>query len=311
MNSSKSKEIKVGLVTIVAILLFIIAITIGNDFSLSPNVTKIKMRFPNSSGIEQTSPIFVNGVKRGKVLNIAPDNGSVSITAEIDDISDFREDVSARLGILEITGGKKIDIMPGISSNKFNSGNEIPGKTNPDIGDMIALVGEMSNDAKMLMKRLDTIASAASILITDKRIENTLANTNEMVATLNNFVNKNIGNLEIAISNLKFVSSDIKSAINKYEPKADNMINKLDITIDETQKLIKNADDAISNANNLITELHDYSKDLKNSNGVIGKLVYDKQFAERMDSTFTTLYEFLLIVKEHGININARLGTRP
>ncbi|MFH1050275.1 MAG: MlaD family protein [bacterium] len=311
MNTSKSKEIKVGLVTLVAIILFILGITIGNEFSVSVDVVKIKIRFPNSSGIEQTAPVFINGVKRGKVLNVKPDNGSVLIIAEIDEINDFKENVSARLGILEITGGKKIDIYPGNSVNRFNPNNEISGITSPDIGDMISLVGEMSNDAKILIKRLDTIATAASEIITDKRIENTLANTSEMSESLNNFVNKNITNLELAITNLKIVSAELKSAINKYEPKAENLIGKLDLTVDETRNLMKNADAAIANTNNLINELNEFSKDIKKSGGVAGKLVYDKKFAERMDSTFNTLHEFLLLIKEHGININTRLGTRP
>jgi len=311
MKSEKSKEIKVGLVTIIAIVLLIIGITIGNEFSMSVDVVRITMRFPNSGGIEQTAPIFVNGVKRGKVTRVIPYNGNVLITADIDNISDFKEDVSARLGILEITGGKKIEINPGISENGFRKGTIISGITNPDIGDMIALVGEMSSDAKILLKRLDTIATAASVLITDKRIENTLANTNQMVETLNQFVNKNIGNLEIAVSNLKIVATELKIAINKYEPKADNLVTKLDLTLDDTRKLLKNADEAIGNANNLINDLNEFSNDMKKSDGVVGKLIYDKNFANRLDSTFINLHEFLMMIKEHGININARLGTRP
>lgn len=311
MKLSKAREIKVGLVTIIAVVLLIIGITIGNEFSMSVDVVKITMRFPNSAGIEQTAPIFVNGVKRGKVTQVIPDEGSVLITADIDNINDLREDVSARLGILEITGGKKIEINPGISQVAFKKGTIINGVTNPDIGDMIALVGDMSVDAKLLLKRLDTIATAASVLINDKRIENTLDNTNQMVESLNSFVNKNIGNLELAVTNLKVVATELKNAINKYEPKADNLVNKLDLTLEDTRKLLKNADESITSANTLINDLNEFSKDMKKSDGVVGKLIYDKNFANRLDSTFTNLNDFLLMIKEHGININARLGTRP
>ncbi|ROL61445.1 hypothetical protein D9V86_05710, partial [Bacteroidetes/Chlorobi group bacterium ChocPot_Mid] len=133
----------------------------------------------------------------------------------------------------------------------------------------------------------------------------------QMVESLNLFVNKNIGNLELAVTNLKIVATELKMAIDKYEPKADNLVNKLDMTLDDTRKLLKNTDGAIANANSLINELSDFSKDIKKSDGVVGKLVYDKNFANRLDSTFTNLHDFLLMIKEHGININARLGTRP
>ena len=77
MKSSKSQEIKVGIVTLVAIALFIIGIIIGNDYSISVDTIRIKMRFPTSGGIEQSSPVFVNGVKRGRVIEVKPNNGNV------------------------------------------------------------------------------------------------------------------------------------------------------------------------------------------------------------------------------------------
>jgi phospholipid/cholesterol/gamma-HCH transport system substrate-binding protein len=311
MESSRSREIKVGIVTIIAIILFILGISLVNKYGVAVDYVEIKMRFPNSAGIEKTAPILINGVKRGQVTNVAPDNGSVVILGEIDRIDDLHEDLTAKIGMLEITGGKKIDISPGTSSEKFNPANEIQGKTSPGLGEMIALVGEMGSDAGLLLKKLDTIATAASLIINDERLSATIENTHNITANLNDFVQNNISELQTSVNNLKAITSELKSAIDKYEPKADEMMTKLDNTIEDTQKLMRSADEAIANANNFISELSEFSKELKNTDGLAGKLVYDKKFAEKIDSTFNTLYDFLLQVKQHGININTRLGTRP
>ncbi|MFC2129898.1 MlaD family protein, partial [Bacteroidota bacterium] len=280
MNSSKSKEIKVGVVTIVAVILLIIGITIGNEYSVSVDLVKIKMRFPHSGGIEQTAPLFVNGVKRGRVVSVTPDNGTVLIMADIDNVNDLNEDVNARIGILEITGGKKIEIHPGHSDVIFNSNNEITGTTSPDIGDMVAMFGEMSSDAKSLLKKLDTIAGAATKLLADdnayERLNKTIENTSEMIAEMHHFVTNNLDDLEVAVKNLKIITSDLKSAIDKYEPRADKMVAKLDLTIDETRKLVKNADQAIMNANKLIDDLSVITEDIRKADGVAGRLIYDK-----------------------------------
>jgi hypothetical protein len=74
---------------------------------------------------------------------------------------------------------------------------------------------------------------------------------------------------------------------------------------------MKSADAAIENANNLITELKTLTEDARKQDGLVGKLIYDKQFASNLDSTIQSLNNFILLIKEHGININARLGTRP
>jgi phospholipid/cholesterol/gamma-HCH transport system substrate-binding protein len=311
MNKSNTKEIKVGIVTLLAIILLIAGISIGNNLNVRVDYKRISMRFPNSAGIEKTSPVFVNGVKRGAIVSVKPDNGTVLITADIDDIDDFREDVKARIGILEITGGKKIDINPGLSSSAYNIKNEIEGIASPDIGEMVAMLGDMGYDAKNLLRKLDTMATAGNKLLTDKRIEESLANTSSAIESMNYFIQNNIKSLETTVANLKSITVDLKSAINKYEPRIDNLSNKIDKTLDDTQNLMKSADAAIENANNLITELKTLTEDARKQDGLVGKLIYDKQFASNLDSTIQSLNNFILLIKEHGININARLGTRP
>ena len=311
MNKSNTKEIKVGIVTLLAIILLIAGISIGNNLNVRVDYKRITMRFPNSAGIEQTSPVFVNGVKRGAIVSVKPDKGTVLITADIDDIDDFREDVKARIGILEITGGKKIDINPGLSSSAYNIKNEIVGIASPDIGEMVAMLGDMGYDAKNLLRKLDTMATAGNKLLTDKRIEESLANASSAIESMNYFIQNNIKSLETTVANLKSISVDLKSAINKYEPRIDNLSNKIDKTLDDTQNLMKSADAAIENANNLITELKTLTEDARKQDGLVGKLIYDKQFASNLDSTIQSLNSFILLIKEHGININARLGTRP
>jgi hypothetical protein len=40
-------------------------------------------------------------------------------------------------------------------------------------------------------------------------------------------------------------------------------------------------------------------------------MLYDKQLGARLDSAINDLYDFLLVIKQNGVNVNLRLGTRP
>lgn len=308
MNELRNKEIKVGIISSLAIILLIVGISIGNDWNVSTKYTKIKFRFNNSGGIEQSAPVFVNGVKRGTVIKVSPDHGSVLITANIDKIDDLKNDLTAIIAIKEITGGKKIDISSGNSQIPFNQKNEIIGTTSPDIGDLIALVGEMSGDAKSLLKKLDTIATAVNAFLNNdanlKNIQNTISNTDEMVKNIKDFTNNNISNLNQIVSNLKTITKNINSDYSEYKPKFDSSFNKIQITLND-------ADDAINSANLLLKQFNNISVDINNSKGLISKLIYDKKFASKLDSTLIDLSKFLKQIKKYGININARLGTRP
>jgi phospholipid/cholesterol/gamma-HCH transport system substrate-binding protein len=308
-------EIKVGLVSFLAIVIFIVGITLGKSCSVSISTTKVLMRFPSSGGLQPSSPVLVNGVKRGSVLSVINNEGSVLVTTELDDINDIKKDAVARIAILEITGGKKIEIYPGISSEKFNRTNVMHGETSADLSDLVSMLGDVSIDAKHLIKKLDTIANETSRLLGDKvvmdRLINTLKTTDEIATSINNLVNANKNDLQQTLLNLKTITSDLKIAIKKNEPRIDELMSKIDSTINITKGAIGNANSTITDASALIKDLRDISSEIKSAQGVAGKLLYDKELGIRLDSTLTNLGSFLKTISMYGINVNTRLGTRP
>jgi phospholipid/cholesterol/gamma-HCH transport system substrate-binding protein len=308
-------EIKVGLVSFLAIVIFIVGITLGKSCSVSVSTTKVLMRFPSSGGLQPSSPVLVNGVKRGSVLSVINNEGSVLVTTELDDINDIKKDAVARIAILEITGGKKIEIYPGISSEKFNRTNVMHGETSADLSDLVSMLGDVSIDAKHLIKKLDTIANETSRLLGDKvvmdRLINTLKTTDEIATSINNLVNANKNDLQQTLLNLKTITSDLKIAIKKNEPRIDELMSKIDSTINITKGAIGNANSTITDASALIKDLRDISSEIKSAQGVAGKLLYDKELGIRLDSTLTNLGSFLKTISMYGINVNTRLGTRP
>ena len=315
MNNQRSTEIKVGIVSLLAIILFIVGISLGKGCNVSVNTSVIKFRFPTSGGILPTAPVLVNGVKRGTVLTVQNNNGTVFITASVDDITDFKKDVSAKIMILEITGGKKIEISPGISKFNFDINSEIPGTTAADLADIVALVGEMGNDGKILIKKLDTVATSASNLLSDKvfinNIYNTVNNASEITGSMNSLLKNNLNGIQTTLSNLKILTTDLKNAVQKNSPKIDTLITNIDQTLGDTRSLLKNTNSTITSTDALIKDLKQIAEEIKNGKGFAHTVISDENFNKKMDSTLTTLYELIKQLKEYGINTNIRLGTRP
>jgi len=309
----KRKEIKVGLITLLGIILLIIGISLGNNISFSTSEHQLTFQFQNSAGIELSSPVFVNGVKRGKVTAINPFENGVRIEAAIDRIDDLKSDLTASISMTEITGGKKIDIYPGTATTKYDGKSIIIGYTNPDMSQMIAMLGDMGKEAQSLLKKLDTLTTTAIKLTSNKQetLNNTIDNTAQMIETLNAFIQKNTTNLQKTINNLTQLTADLKNAYNKYEPKVDKISSDLELTLKETKQLISNTEKTIQNANDLILELKKITNDIQNDSNLVNKLLYDKNFAKQIDSTLTNLQILLKTINEHGVNVNVRLGTRP
>jgi phospholipid/cholesterol/gamma-HCH transport system substrate-binding protein len=315
MNTSKSTEIKVGIVSIVAIVLLLVGIMLGKQLNVTTDSQTIFIRFPNSGGILVSSPIHINGVRRGKVISVDNDKGSVLIKADIDNIKDLKSDAIAKIMMQEITGGKKIEIFPGNEQAKFDKSKEMLGITTSDVSDLVAFAGDVTDDLAVLVRRLDTTVAGVNKVIGDdesiEHLKHTIANADELSTNLNNFVKDNQADLESAIRDLSDLSSKLKTIVDKNDPKIDKLVADIDATLKNTNELIGTTKTTITNADAFIADLKSISSEIKSGEGLVSKLIYDEEFSRKLDSTMVNLDSLLYKINQHGINVNVRLGTRP
>ena len=315
MTEIRTLEIKVGLVSIAGILLLIVGITLGKGYNVSVSQKTIAFRFQNSGGIQESAPIMVNGVKRGYVSSVKNDQGTVRITGLVDDVDDFRNDIFAKILILEITGGKKIEINPGINTVKFDISKEIHGENTADIADLVAMVGEVSGDAKQLIRRLDTISGAATQLLADGKVvsqlRQTVENASHITQLMSNQLDKSVGDIDMIITNTKKITNILNETLKKNEPKIELLLTQLDETLNSARKLMTDAKKSLGNVDTLMFSFNSLAKDIKYGDGFVPKLLFDKQYGQKLDSTFTSLQQLLELIKQYGVNVNLRLGTRP
>ncbi len=310
----RQTEIRVGAVVLVGIILLILGVTFGRGVSVSPNVSTLHIHFPTAAGIESSAPVFVHGVKRGTVSKVAPDAGGVMIDVNMDDVSDLRSDVAARITILELTGGKKIEIVPGTAAQAW-SGGVIQGTSAPDFGDLMTFVGDVSGTARTLLQRLDTMSASLNKLVGDSSfvndIKQTAGNANEAVAALKSVLVTNRENLQVSLQNLRSISQDLQRMVKENDTTVTALLRKVNAAASSTQKILVSADSTIVRVDRLMTDINDVVLEVKKGDGTIGRLIYDKNMGARLDSALTTLGSFVDAVSKHGVNVNVRLGTRP
>ena len=308
-------EVKVGAVTLASLLLLIVGIIIGKGILARTGSTQITMLSPSSGGVEIASPVLVNGVKRGAVTGVQPVSGGVAITASMDNIADLRKDAVARIMILEITGGRKIEIAPGTSASALSGRDTIRGIYTGDIADLIALIGEVGPDLKNIVRRLDTIAGAGTALLADGKVvgdtRKAIKNLAEVAEGANTLVERNKGNIQTIVSDLTSISKELRGVVNTNAPKVDKLVVQLDSTLVEARRLISTGDKTVKNVDGLVKNVDDFISDAKNKDNLIHKFVYDAEFNRRLDSTIARLQVFLDNLRYDGINVNVRLGSRP
>ena len=313
--TDRKKEVRVGIVALLSLIVLIAGITIGKGLIVGVSQNTLSFTFPSSGGIEIGAPIFINGVKRGSVISTENINGGVAIAGSIDDISDLHPDAQAKISMLEITGGKKIDITPGISSGNLDISKPIAGTISADATELISLVGDLGADASVIVKRLDSVLAQANSLLSDgivvKQLRNTIKNADELMITLNALMGDNKENMRNLIKDLGALAKDAKSAVNNNEPKLRSILIKLDSLAGSGQRLMAKTDTALAGVTDLTVETKDMMKDIKTNGSFINKLLYDKTTSKSIDTTLQRVNDLLLKIHEHGLNANIRLGTRP
>ncbi len=312
MDVARSTEIRVGIVSILSIALLIGGIMLGKGVSFDPSRKQITIRAESSGGVESGSPIVVNGVKRGQVTGVVNQNGTVLISAEIDDVSDLHADATARVMILEITGGKKIEIIPGTPGKSFDASKEIPGTISADLSQLVATLGDVSGNAVSIVRRLDSLSGTLTELTRDGQLVSDVKTISTegavFVKDLRSWFAANKDPLGQSIRDLRAIASQLRTSIDRNEPKVSRLIDRLDATLTSIDGTLVRADKALGGADTLIRRIDSVMIEVRSNKGLINAMVYDVKFAERFDSTLYWIRAILQDARNKGVNVNVGLG---
>ncbi len=315
MKNTKSLEIKVGIVSLLATVILVFGIVFGSSLGFGSNSNILKIHFPNSSGVKKATPVTINGLESGVVDDVVPKDNGVEITVSLSSQADLREDASAIILLKEITGGKKIEITPGDSEVKFNYNNLLYGKPSSDIGDLVAVIGDVSGDAVTFLKRLDTISySITKLLVEDKfgeKLNNSLSNLDSISEKVKIILDKNYNNINYSLENIESLSSDLKDFMKNKPEKVDTLLDNFNKLTDNINSFIESTDPTIQELKDLISNVNQVVEELKQKKGLLGKLINDEKFSEEIEKAINELGTFIEKIDKHGINVNARFGTRP
>lgn len=314
MNPQRSTEIRVGAVTLLSLLLLIGGIMLGRGVNVSTGKSLLKIQFPNSGGLDASAPVFVNGVKRGAVFAVEPHQGGVLVTVALDNLADLKADASAKILMLEITGGRKIEIHAGTSSAGLAEGIVLQGQTTADISDVIALVGELGGDAGRIIRRIDTSVAALNSLLADGQVlddvRQTMRHLRSVSGNADELLTSNRIMLQQTLNNLADVSADIKR-LSRKDGAVDSLVFKLDRLVSDGRTMLKSVDASLRGVDKLVVQVDSIALDLRTRKSIANQVLFDETVGRRVDSLLATMKKFFDNLPYDGINVNVRLGSRP
>jgi len=313
MKSDRRKEILVGIVSLTSLIILILALLFGENIISQKNKYTATIEFQDVGGLQSGDPVFLSGVNIGKVKSVKLADRKVIVEVFLQDISEFRNDVSAKISMVSIMGGKKIDIVPGISPKKFNPANIIIGAESTDFTSVLSDISSMKDDIINSVKRIDSIAISVNDLLGDpsfiSNLKGTVSSANSVVGKINQFTNVNeareiFKNLNEASKSLNEIASGNKADIN-------DIVKKLHNTSNYLSDFAQSNPDLSKDVNSIVKDIKLITNQLVKNESIVSKLLNDKEFSNQLSVTLTELQKLIKNISEYGINTNVRLGTRP
>ena len=157
MDLTYKQEVGVGAMVLVGIAVFLVGMFWLTGRSLSASGISVDVMFESVAGLKQGDPVFVSGVKKGRVARVALERvKSVRVTLELSKDVAPHIDASAAVAAMDLFGAKFVDYNPGAREEMLARGRTIAGSNQPDITDVAQGVATRANE---LMENAANIVS--------------------------------------------------------------------------------------------------------------------------------------------------------
>lgn len=215
------KEVKIGLIGIIAIGLLIFGLNYLRGISMFQSSRSYYVKFTNINGLPISSPVFANGYKIGLVRDIRYNYeqlGSVIVEVELDEYMRIPFGSQGEL-VTEMLGTVKMNLLLNLDAQTYlQPGDTLEGFANNGI---MGVAENMVPKVEQILPKMDSILNSLNQLLANPALTATLHNVEKVTANLNvttNELNKLMKNdLHKLTNNLTTISSNVVTITNNLK----------------------------------------------------------------------------------------------
>ncbi|PIQ09340.1 MAG: ABC transporter substrate-binding protein [Ignavibacteriales bacterium CG18_big_fil_WC_8_21_14_2_50_31_20] len=301
MKNEKKAELKVGIIVIVAIIIFLWILGWAKNFSFNSNEKSLTISFQNVAGLVVGDFVSVQGIKEGYVKSLKNDNNLVLVDISLSDDVKLKEDAQFSIMMVDLMGGKKIEITPGLSKVDIDYSQIQNGSFVGDISTAMAALGEVQNDLVSIISEVKITLTSLNNVINNAEFTSGIQNS---VTSLNKLIQKTdliISNNSNSVSELLKNSNELVLNSNKFI--VDNK-DEIRTTFSNVSKLVKSTD-------TLMLKLSNFMVEVENKDNNLGKLLYNKDLVENLSLTLKKLKELTDTINkqinDEGLKVDANI----
>ncbi|MCU0343471.1 MAG: MlaD family protein [Ignavibacterium sp.] len=301
MKNERKTEIRVGLTVLVGILVFIWILGWAKNFSIKSNEQVVKVRFINVAGLEIGDQVTVNGLRKGYVKEMTVEPNNVLVELSIENDVKLKEDASFAISMLDLMGGKKVEVFPGSSSTIYDNTKISSGTFYADIPSVMSLFGSVQDDLVTVLKDVKVSIQSLNKYLTDDKlstdVKTSMTNLSLLTDKLNVMLSENRNDLRLLTQNAVELTETSSKLLSSNKENIDHLFADLKIVVQKTDTLL--------------SDLNSLTKETVNQQNNIGKLLYDENVINDLKQTLKQVNELTSILidqlKNDGVNVDANI----
>ncbi len=302
MKNQKKTEIKVGITVVVGILIFLWIFGWAKNFNIDSNRKKLTIEFNSVAGLEKGDAATINGVRKGFVDDIEVQGNKVIVKVNLDRDVKIMQDATFSILMLDLMGGKKIEIKPGISNTPIDFAQIQKGKFSGDISTAMAALSSVQEDLVSVIKEVKVSLKNMNKLFANtsftKEVQTSVKNLSDLTGKLNIVLTENRNNLKSLIEQG-----------NKISKSANEMLKENQEAIKQT---LKNAQSVVASTDTLVKRINSFTVETKGQKNNLGKLLYDKDLIAKLNKSMEQINQLTKILVEqlkgNGVNVDANIS---
>lgn len=212
-----SAEAKVGLVTIVGVLIFTyVVITLAHAEIFGKPGYEIHAMFRDANGLQKGNSVRYVGVHVGKVVSVSPSKEGVDVAMKIDKGTEIPKGSKLAITTDGLLGEKIVSITPGADSTQVVAAGEyLNGSDGKTMDDMMESTGKLIANANDMINNINNVIGHPE---TQQAMRGTIQNIEGMTGRVNGLMDANAGNIQSMTAHMAAVTASLDETAAQLAP---------------------------------------------------------------------------------------------
>lgn len=302
-----SKDAKIGLVVVGAIVILIWGINFLKGFNVFSSEQIFYARYERVDGLKKSSSVTLKGYKVGQIKSIKFSGASADhllVEFSISDQFKLPANSIARIESADIMGTKEIKLIPGTGKTLLQTGDTLKGSIEGDLKEQVSMqMLPLKNKAEKLMSGVDSVLtviqyifnkntrdnltkSFGSLEHTFKKLENASGTLDTIITGQKSHLENIFSNVDSITENLKDNNKNISTILTNFSSISDSL-SAADIS------------QTINNAKTTLKQTSEILEKINSGKGSMGMLINNDTLYTNLEAASNGLTNLLIDVKNN------------